>query len=77
MHRATHGAGNLPAGITTRRHARRGPHWRAVLLGGAALWPALLLPGGAFAQSTLGSGASGASGAGVGLGTGALGGGAT
>ena len=74
MHRAMHGAGNLPAGITTRRHARRGPHWRAVLLGGAALWPALLLPGGTFAQSLLGSGASGA---GAGLGTDAMGGSTT
>ncbi|MBO1076959.1 LPS-assembly protein LptD [Roseomonas sp. 1311] len=65
MHRATHGAGDVPARITKRRRDGRGPCWRAVLLGGAALMPAMLPGSWALAQSLIGSG----TGAGVTSGT--------
>jgi LPS-assembly protein len=65
MHRATQGAGNHPAWTSTGRRNRRGPHWRALLLGVAALLPTALLPGGALAQSMMGTG----SGFGSGLGS--------
>jgi LPS-assembly protein len=64
MHRATNGAGDAPAEIILQRRTGPGPRWRAILLGGAALLPAALLPWDAApAQSLSGSGAPGALGA--------------
>jgi len=72
MHRATHGAGDAPAGTTTQRRTRHGPvahhahgasafgrppSWRALLLGGAALLPMAMVPMGGSAQSLFGGGA--------------------
>ena len=57
MQRAQHHAGPGPAPTLPRRGVRLRRSWRLALLGSAALWPALLLPGAsAPAQSLMGSG---------------------